>query len=82
VRQLGVLGFSAALIVEHDIVLLIGPIQAHKSREHGSVGRQVGRRGNHHEVLQQEKKSDLTQTRWLWFGEVLIDRRILMAVIV
>jgi hypothetical protein len=41
VGQLGVLGQAAALIVEHDVVLLVGPIQADKRGEHGGVGRQA-----------------------------------------
>src|SRR4029077_4713417 len=73
--QLAVLGLSAALIIEHQAVFLIGPIYTDERGKYRVLGRDRRRNGDHGNGLQQVLM-DNGGTRWLWFGEVLIDRRI------
>src|SRR5204863_7488581 len=73
--QLPVLWPPPALIVEYQVVFLVGPIEADERGKYGVLGGNRWRNGNHGNWLQQVLVNN-GGTRWLWFGEVLIDRRI------
>ena len=73
--QLAVLGPPATLIVEHQVVFLVGPIEPDERGKYRILGRHRRRNGDHGKGLQQVLVNN-GRTRWLWFGEVLIDRRI------